>query len=196
QEDIKNGTDATARAGFQAHSSKILAEQKKQRNVAELMKQYNALLQDGKYLEAESIAMKAHELDPDNYMVSAAITMAKYQSRIAINKSDKDQKESYFWNEMRDVEKGAPSLTIENPIDVDTVTKERFRNRGKNSSLVTTKRSEKEREIENRLYTPVNLNFTDTPLKTVLDDLRSWQGINIYVDQEALDAEAISIDRP
>jgi type II secretory pathway component GspD/PulD (secretin) len=195
QEDIKNGTDATARAGFAAHSSKVLAEQKKQRNVAELMKQYNALLQDGKYLEAESIAMKAHELDPDNYMVSAAITMAKYQSRIAINKSDKDQKEAFFWNVMRDTEKGAPALTIDNPLDVTTVDKAKLSGR-KGSSLVTTKRSEKEREIENRLYTPVNLNFTDTPLKTVLDDLRSWQGINIYVDQEALDAEAISIDRP
>jgi type II secretory pathway component GspD/PulD (secretin) len=196
QEDIKNGPDIAARKAFAAHSSKILAEQNKQRQVGELMKQYNGLLQEGKYLEAESIAMKAHELDPDNYLAAAAITMAKYQARIALNKSDKAQKEAYFWNEMRDVEKSSPSLTNDNPLDVAGIDKERFKNRGKNGSLVTTKRSEKEREIENRLFTPVNLNFTDTPLRQVLDDLRSWQGINIYVDQEALDAEAISIDRP
>jgi hypothetical protein len=54
----------------------------------------------------------------------------------------------------------------------------------------------KEREIEYQLSQPVTLNFSDTPLKQVIDDLRSWQGIHVYLDQEALDAEGISIDRP
>src|SRR5262249_38661697 len=43
---------------------------------------------------------------------------------------------------------------------------------------------------------PVTLNFTNTPLKQVIDDLRNWRGISVYLDQEALDAEGISIDRP
>jgi hypothetical protein len=54
----------------------------------------------------------------------------------------------------------------------------------------------KEREIEYQLSLPVTLNFTDTPLKQVIDDLHNWQGINVYFDREALDAEGISIDRP
>src|SRR5262249_41466124 len=64
------------------------------------------------------------------------------------------------------------------------------------SNVMATAKSEKVREIEHRLLAPVTLNFTDTPLKHVIDDLRAWQGINIYVDQNALDSEGISIDKP
>ena len=57
-------------------------------------------------------------------------------------------------------------------------------------------KSEKEREIESKLHTPVTLNFTDAPLKQVIDDLRGWTDINIYVDQPALDQEGVSLERP
>jgi hypothetical protein len=58
------------------------------------------------------------------------------------------------------------------------------------------KATDKEREIERRLSTPVNVNFTDMPLRAVIDDIRSWQGINIYIDEPALVSEGISLDRP
>ena len=47
-----------------------------------------------------------------------------------------------------------------------------------------------------KLELPVNLNFTDTPLKQVIDDLRQWQGINIHPDTLALQQENISLERP
>jgi protein involved in polysaccharide export with SLBB domain len=56
--------------------------------------------------------------------------------------------------------------------------------------------SQKEREVERKLATPVTLNFTDAPLKTVIEDLRAFQGINICVDEAALKEEGISLDRP
>src|SRR5262249_54475700 len=43
-----------------------LAEENKQKKIAELMKQYNAFFKEAKYKEAEMYAMRAHELDPDN----------------------------------------------------------------------------------------------------------------------------------
>ena len=57
-------------------------------------------------------------------------------------------------------------------------------------------KSEKERDIERKLSTPVTLNFSDAPLHQVVDDLRATQGMNIYVDQQALDAENISLEHP
>jgi hypothetical protein len=57
-------------------------------------------------------------------------------------------------------------------------------------------KSEKEREIEQKLKQPVTLHFHDAPLSDVIDDLRSCQGVNIYVDKAALEAEEISLDRP
>ena len=35
------------------------------------------------------------------------------------------------------------------------------------------------------------MNFTDTPLRQVIEDIRTWQGINIYVDMPAL-AESLA----
>ena len=58
------------------------------------------------------------------------------------------------------------------------------------------KKSEKERGIEAKLSAPVTLNFTDAPLKQVIDDLRGWENINIYVDQPALDQEGVGLERP
>jgi type II secretory pathway component GspD/PulD (secretin) len=58
------------------------------------------------------------------------------------------------------------------------------------------KKTEKEREIESKLRTTVTLNFTDAPLRQVMDDLRASYGVNIYVDLLALDQEGVSMERP
>jgi type II secretory pathway component GspD/PulD (secretin) len=58
------------------------------------------------------------------------------------------------------------------------------------------KKSDKEREIESKLRKTVTLNFTDAPLRQVIDDLRASYGVNIYVDQLALDQEGVSMERP
>ncbi|HZY88190.1 MAG TPA: hypothetical protein VFE78_25365 [Gemmataceae bacterium] len=58
------------------------------------------------------------------------------------------------------------------------------------------KATDKEREIEHKLNTPVSMNFVDQTLKTVLDDIHSWNNINIYVDEPALVQEGISLDHP
>jgi len=42
----------------------------------------------------------------------------------------------------------------------------------------------------------VTLNFKDESLGQVLQDLRKWQDINIYVDDSALAEEGVSLDRP
>jgi type II secretory pathway component GspD/PulD (secretin) len=58
------------------------------------------------------------------------------------------------------------------------------------------KQTDKERKIESKLHTKVTLNFTDAPLKQIIDDLRGWENINIYVDQLTLDQEGVSLERP
>jgi hypothetical protein len=47
--------------------------------IAELMKQFNAAYKEGKYEEAEKWAQMAQELDPDNGVCSAALSLARAQ---------------------------------------------------------------------------------------------------------------------
>jgi len=54
----------------------------------------------------------------------------------------------------------------------------------------------KENEIQRKLLMPVSLDFKKTPFHQVIDDLRSWSGVNIVVDKRALEKENISMDQP
>ncbi|MSR30090.1 MAG: hypothetical protein EXR99_01165 [Gemmataceae bacterium] len=176
---------------------KQLADDNKNKKVAELMKQFNQNFKEGKYLEAESYAMRAHELDSDNAMAAAAISMAKTQRNINVAKKSKTDKEKFFLDGLNDTDKLGPSLTIDKPVDTNPDMADR-RNKRQNLAAITNtvRKSDKEREIESKLSIPVNLNFSDTPLKQAIEDIRSFYGINIVPDMPALEQENISLERP
>jgi type II secretory pathway component GspD/PulD (secretin) len=50
-------------------------------------------------------------------------------------------------------------------------------------------------DLESKLNSTITLNFKDTPLRQVLDDLREWTGMNIVIDSPILEAEGLSLDR-
>jgi hypothetical protein len=62
--------------------------------------------------------------------------------------------------------------------------------------LDATPMSEAETAIRRKLLSPVTLNFEDTPLKQVIDDLRDYNGINIVPDLPAIRRAGISLDTP
>jgi type II secretory pathway component GspD/PulD (secretin) len=80
-------------------------------------------------------------------------------------------------------------------IDKERSLRARQRGRDLSANFTATSKSERVKEIERRLLSPVTLNFTDTPLKHVIEDLRAWQGINIFVDEVALSEDNISLDK-
>src|SRR5262249_23606973 len=76
------------------------------------------------------------------------------------------------------------------------LSKNALKRKGKYSSITSVIKGEKELEIEHRLRTPVNLNFTDQSLESVIEELSSWHNINIVPDFASLDQEGISLKRP
>ena len=56
--------------------------------------------------------------------------------------------------------------------------------------------SEKEKDIQSRLFKTVDLNFKDVPLKTAIEHLRSVTGLNIVADLGTLQAESVSLEQP
>jgi type II secretory pathway component GspD/PulD (secretin) len=173
-----------------------LAEQTKQKHVADLMKQFNTFYKEGKYHEAESMAMRAYELDPDNSVVSAAIHMARMHQNVDEAHKLKDAKEKFFLTGLNDTDKVPSADVIDKGIAIDPEASRNAANRKYPASFTPPRRNEKEREIERKLSTPVTLNFTDAPLKTVIEDIRAFQGMNIFVDENALSGNGISLDRP
>jgi type II secretory pathway component GspD/PulD (secretin) len=176
------------------------AEQVKQKHVQELMGQFNALYKEGKYVEAESMASRAHELDPDNTVVAAAIQMARMQlHRTGYNKLKEARDELWLQGINSAEDEGDPrAVTNDIALNREATLHALERKGGKFdvTSYTPPLKNDKERDIERKLNTPVTLNFTDTPLKTVLADIRAWKDVNIYVDDRALSEHGISLDRP
>jgi hypothetical protein len=55
----------------------------------------------------------------------------------------------------------------------------------------------KERNIEDQLATPpVTLTYYDAPLRQVLDDIRAYYNLNIFIDETALADENIALNSP
>jgi type II secretory pathway component GspD/PulD (secretin) len=173
-------------------------EEHKQQEVAELMKQYHDFYKEGKYKEAEMAAMRAHELDPDNASASAAVHVAHIQRAQAEYADLKNHREDMVLKGLDDAEDEGPVLTAKNPIDYDAQRWEIAKNRKvfPVKGVAIDIKTEREREIEQKLSLPITVDFKDVPLKNVIEDLRDMTGINIVPDQPALDEENISLDRP
>jgi type II secretory pathway component GspD/PulD (secretin) len=174
------------------------AEQVKQKNVAQLMKQYNQLFGEAKYSEAEMVALRVKELDPDNPMAAAAVTMARYHRNHDQYESDKEAKEKLFLGAMHDVDNTGDVDALENGI-APTKDKKRLEAISRRKSLdglPMPRKSADERNIERKLTVPVSLSFSNTPLEQVIEDIRGDQGINIFIDKPALAEKGITLDSP
>ena len=54
----------------------------------------------------------------------------------------------------------------------------------------------REREIAQKLQTPVSMTFSDEPLGHAIEQLAAWNNLNIYVDRPALEEEGVNLERP
>jgi len=99
---------------------------------------------------------------------------------------------------MNDAEEEGPYVGQDEVVRYDKVrTQQNAKDRKDHSGgIPIINKSDKNKEIEHSLSKHVRLNFTDTPLEQVLDDLRSWHNINIVPDLPAIESEGISLKRP
>ncbi len=176
-----------------------LVEQDKKKQLTELMNQYHALFKEGKYKEAEMYAMRAHELDPDDAMAAAAIYTARTQYNLTNYNRSKRDRERIFEEGLTQAEEPGPYVDSPNPLSIDP--KISIQNRDRKTpdilSLPNIK-SEREREIYRKLDAPISssMDFKDTPMQQVLDDLRVTTGVNIIVDDPALHEAGIVLTQP
>jgi len=176
-------------------ASKIEIQQK----VAELVEQFNDLLDEERYAEAEVLARQIRELDPDSPITRLVTIKSKIARRLERNQSIADQKEEGFNSSMLDVDAASKAnVGDDHPIDFgdkkrwDELSQSRFQR----LEMQQRRLSPVEMEIQNTLKKPVDVNFNNRPLKEVLDTLASLSGVNIYADPQGLAAEGVTSDTP
>jgi type II secretory pathway component GspD/PulD (secretin) len=196
QRDLRSGILNSRKIGQEAVDAKHRAEENKRKNVERLMKEFNVKFKEGKYLEAESLAMKANELDPDNGVAAAAIYMARRQRDVKEYRDIKDRREGTTLHTLNESEDEGPPNIANDRVNYDKERWDRASQRKPLTPIIMKRYNEKEKAIERRLSTPISLSFEGAKLREVLDDLRNVHGINIVVDNPALQEAGISIDSP
>ncbi|MDW8223072.1 MAG: hypothetical protein RMJ82_09005 [Gemmatales bacterium] len=179
--------------GASPRQREILADINRKEQVAQLMQQYAQYLKEARYKEAEVVALKAKELDPDNPAAEAALFRARTLRALSDEERIKLQKERGFEMAMQAVNEAsaAPESDLQYPKDWW----ERSKRRNKSIEPLRPE-SPEDRELSLRLQQSVSIDFRDKPLTEVLDHLRSLYGVNIVADEPALQAAGISLNQP
>lgn len=169
----------------------------RQTKLAQLVDEYNQLMREQRFAEAEVVAKKAAELDPENPVTKQLVLNARFIRQYSENMQIRDEKEQGFLATLASVDKASVPFDDSNPYvmpDAKTwadLTKSRSK-----LAQVGRQRSERELEIEQKLKTPVMLQFENAPLARVLDYLAKLADINVHLDPQGLTSEGISSDTP
>jgi type II secretory pathway component GspD/PulD (secretin) len=173
-------------------------EDARHKQVSQLMKQFHTLMDEGKFKEAEMVAMKAHELEPESDAANLAMGLAKMAGRKKDADDRKNDKEQLVLDGLNDTDREGKYLDVRNPLDIDPATLARAGNRGGNGYTIGQRmRTEKEREIERKLSTPISIDFKNTSLNQVIDDLRVMTKMNMVPALEAIrDENPKALEQP
>ena len=184
--DLKNfRNQMTQEALHQAH---------KKEEVAKLMKDFNRLLEEGKYQDASKVALQARELDPDDPAANAAMHMARTLYRKKDWETLEANKEEFIRKGLNHGDDVGQYADIHDPVKFDKERWMQIRKRGDHSSGLGHSRfmSPKEKQIESKLKTQsISINFKSTPLDEVVGYLQTYTDINFDIDTRALRAENI-----
>jgi type II secretory pathway component GspD/PulD (secretin)/tetratricopeptide (TPR) repeat protein len=173
-----------------------LAEDKRRDQIRDLIKQHDQARKEGKVREAAMFAAKAKELDPEDPALVALDKIAQTGLSANTYETAKNNNAKMFEEGLNRAIDSGKYVDTHNPISVDPTVLKFAHDRGKGIDPVLKNRSEAEKEIQHKLSTTVDLNFSNAPLHQVIDDLRAMTGINVVPDVTALEEERISLDTP
>lgn len=164
--------------------------------LAMLVEEYNALVDEQRYPEAEVIAKKAGQLAPDNAVVKQLLAQSRIVRRLAAQRSIGDDKATGFLDDIEDAERASAPfvgpLAFPDTKDWADLTKTRSR-------LMAEGRAElsaAEKLIEKKLSTPVKASYQEQPLTEVLNDLTKQAGVPLHIDVVGLEGESVRSDTP
>ena len=169
-----------------------------QNKLAQLVEQFNDLVEEKRFAEAEVIAKQARELAPDEAVVRSMTLTSKMAFRVQEQESIRDKKEEGFYKALTRVDEAsipgddARPYVFDNARDWVQMSTSRLNRLSRERSRLTPA----ELEIQKALKSKVEVRFENQSLSQVMDALGRMAGINVYLDPQGLHAEGITTDEP
>ena len=183
-------------------NNKVLADVERERavkvqvreKIAELVDQFNKLIDEHRYAEAEVIAKQLYDLAPEEPVAQQVWQNSKFIRREKLNDELSALSEEGFIRVQQGIARSAAEGLVqsESPVTYGDNWPE-IKNRA-GSSDKNSYRSDRELEIERKLRTPILPNYNDMPLTEVVDGLSKLAGINIHLDPRGLGQEGVQSD--
>jgi general secretion pathway protein D len=167
--------------------------------LAQIVNDCNQMMDEERFAEAEVLAKRARELDPENPVVKQLIWNVAFVKRTQRVQDIKSAKEDGYWQQMTNVENSATPFDDNEPYQFGGDARsweELTKSRQERMADARSRRSERELEIEQKLRTPVSLKFRDRPLSEVLNHLATLAAVNLHLDPKGLEEEGVASDTP
>jgi general secretion pathway protein D len=167
-----------------------------QERTAEMVDQFNKLVDEQRYAEAEVVANRLYEMNPDDLVAQQVNLQAKMIRRTRLMADINDRAENGVANTLIDLQdtKADALAEMNTPFkygDNWPAIKDR-----QSQTQIGSGRSVKELEIEQKLQTPVLPKYEEVPLVKVIDGLSQLAGVNIHLDPRGLEQENVRTDVP
>ncbi|HIE98303.1 MAG TPA: hypothetical protein EYQ63_15175, partial [Fuerstia sp.] len=165
---------------------------------ADLTGQFNDLMRQRRYAEAELVAKKARDLNPNLPQAVIMVEKAKLTRQIAFNEQLKEDKADGFLKVMNEVELSA--IPFGGEYELGKSWQEIKKRRSKYGRADNRTRTESELRIEKSLGEVISLHFHDVPMTDIIRHIATTHGINIALDTRAIETDgllpnqAVSID--
>ena len=173
-------------------AQKVEVEQR----IALLVEEYNTLVNEQRFPEAEAVAKKAGQLAPDNAVVRQLIAQSRIIRQLDVQKSIVDAEQAGFLDVMNDVEGSARPMSGNIEFPNTKTWKELTLSREQKLAEGRSRATAAELAIQKRLDAKVKPEFRDQPLAATLDALGKQAGVAIHLDMVGLEQEAVRSDTP
>jgi general secretion pathway protein D len=169
-----------------------------QDKIAELVEDFNSLLEEERFAEAEVIAKQVRELKPDSPISRTLMLKSRFIRRTQQQDAIDSDAEDGYVRALQSVDQSRIPFDDREPLLFGDAQRWNDMSKTRGEMLETQRRrlSPVEMQIQNALKTQVEVKFNSRPLSEVLDTLGSLAGINIYADVEGMSVEGVTSNTP
>ncbi|TWU67231.1 type II secretion system protein GspD [Crateriforma conspicua] len=191
--DLELQNDAVRRTIDEENAREAMIDSK----VSALVDDYNVLMREGRFEEAEVIAKEVAELKPDDTIAINMFQKSRTGVRMKMYNEIAADKEDGFARQMLGVDASAVPMDPARPfqygdaLDWSEMSRRRLQDGARGRG-----RTAAEEVIYQKLDTPIDANYVNQPIKSVMDQISALTDIPIVIDNRALQAERMDSSQP
>lgn len=171
---------------------------KEDAQIQTLVDQYNELMDDQRFAEAEVIGRMVEEIKPNSEIAAMMRGRSVIERRVAEQKEIQAMKEEALVNSFTDAERASATyLTDSQPLQFPPVKDwydlKKYRDKYNDESL---KLQPSERQILELLEEPFSASFEERPLADAIKTISEMTGLIILIDEPSIAEEGLRSDQP